>query len=199
MALLTGKTMGLRLCAVHLVDSHYCSDASNFISVLMLSLSTMMKLELPHVNVLSKIDLVESSGPLDFGLEFYTDVLDLPYLAQHLQDQPNMPPKYAKLNAALTDILEDFSMLSFTPLNIEDKHSVHNVLKVVDKANGYVFSGLEGDNVAAVMGTAAGETDWKYDQAAAYQELYGRCDEYDAAAEEQADAKPPAGPLHPIP
>jgi len=122
--------------------------------------------------VLSKIDLVESAGELDFGLEFYTDVLDLPHLAQHMADDPHVPPKYHRLNEALTDVLDDYNMLSFTPLNIQDKESVHNVLKIVDKANGYVFTGLEGDNVSAVMGTAASETSWKYDQAAAIHELY---------------------------
>jgi hypothetical protein len=53
-----------QLCAVQLVDSHYCSDASKFISVLVTSLSTMLQLALPHINVLSKIDLVESYGEL---------------------------------------------------------------------------------------------------------------------------------------
>lgn len=43
------------LCAVHLVDSHYCSDPPKFISTLLLSLSTMMQVALPHVNVLSKV------------------------------------------------------------------------------------------------------------------------------------------------
>lgn len=53
-----------QLVAVHLVDAHYCTDPSKYISVLLLSLKTMIQLELPHVNVLSKIDLIESYGKL---------------------------------------------------------------------------------------------------------------------------------------
>lgn len=53
-----------QLAAVHLVDSHHCSDPTKFISVLLTSLSTMIHVELPHVNVLSKIDLVEHYGKL---------------------------------------------------------------------------------------------------------------------------------------
>jgi len=60
----------LRLCAVHLVDAHHCSNAANFISAALLSLTAMLQLELPHVNVLSKIDLIESMGELDFNLEY---------------------------------------------------------------------------------------------------------------------------------
>lgn len=54
---LFGKLVKLdyQLCAVNLVDSHYCSDPPKFISTLLLSLSTMMHIALPHVNVLSKV------------------------------------------------------------------------------------------------------------------------------------------------
>lgn len=54
----------LQLTAVHLVDAHLCSDPGKYISALLLSLSTMLHLELPHVNVLSKIDLIENYGRL---------------------------------------------------------------------------------------------------------------------------------------
>lgn len=54
----------MQLTAVHLVDAHLCSDPGKYISSLVLSLSTMLHLELPHVNVLSKIDLIERYGRL---------------------------------------------------------------------------------------------------------------------------------------
>ncbi len=53
-----------QLTAVHLVDSHYCADPAKFISILCTSLSTMLHIELPHVNVLSKMDLLEQYGKL---------------------------------------------------------------------------------------------------------------------------------------
>ena len=54
----------MQLTAVHLVDAHLCSDPGKYISALLLSLSTMIHLELPHINVLSKIDLIENYGKL---------------------------------------------------------------------------------------------------------------------------------------
>lgn len=53
-----------QLAAVHLCDAHYITDASKYISVLLLSLRAMLHLELPHVNVLSKIDLISQYGDL---------------------------------------------------------------------------------------------------------------------------------------
>lgn len=49
--------LGYHLCAVHMIDSHYCSEPSKFISTLLLSLSTMLHVGLPHINVLSKVML----------------------------------------------------------------------------------------------------------------------------------------------
>ena len=74
-----------RLAAVHLVDSHYCSDPSKFISVLLTSLSTMLQVALPHVNILSKADLIEKYGKLPFNLDYFTEVLELSYLLDQLQ------------------------------------------------------------------------------------------------------------------
>lgn len=58
----------LQLTAVHLVDSHYCTDPAKFISVLCTSLATMLHVELPHVNLLSKMDLIEHYGKLGKNL-----------------------------------------------------------------------------------------------------------------------------------
>ena len=65
-----------RITAVHLVDAQHCADPAKFLSVLLVTLSTMVQLELPQVNLLSKVDLIDTYGELAFALDFYTDVLD---------------------------------------------------------------------------------------------------------------------------
>ncbi|KAG6490967.1 hypothetical protein ZIOFF_052299 [Zingiber officinale] len=82
------KKLDLRLTAVHLIDAHLCCDPGKYVSGLILSLTTMLHLELPHINVLSKIDLIENYGKLVYNLEFYTDVEDLSYLQYHLDQDP---------------------------------------------------------------------------------------------------------------
>lgn len=147
------QAANFRVSATHLVDSHYCSDPAQFISVLLTSLCTMLQVELPQVNVLSKVDLVESCGQLHFGLDFYTDVLDLTYLAGVLSDDPIMR-RYKKLNEALAGIIEDYSLVSFVPLNIQEKESVWSVLKACDKCNGYVFGQGEEESVGKLLTSA---------------------------------------------
>jgi len=42
-----------------------------------------MQVEQPHVNILSKVDLVQKYAKLPFNLDFFTEVMDLSYLLQH--------------------------------------------------------------------------------------------------------------------
>jgi GTPase SAR1 family protein len=54
------EKIGYHLCAVHMVDSHYCSDPAKFISTLLLSLSTMMQIDVKSekslLNLKSAVD-----------------------------------------------------------------------------------------------------------------------------------------------
>ncbi|XP_022920266.1 GPN-loop GTPase 2 [Onthophagus taurus] len=150
------EPLGYHLCAVHMVDSHYCSDPSKFISTLLLSLSTMLQIGLPHVNVLSKADLLrKNSEKLDFGVDFYTDVLDLKYLLELLDDGP-FTKKYKKLNASLIGLIEDYSLVSFIPVDIKSERSLLNLKNAVDKANGYVYGSGEERSIQALLACAVG-------------------------------------------
>lgn len=159
-----------RLAAVHLVDSHYCTDPAKFISVLCTSLSTMLQVELPHVNILSKMDLIEQYGKLAFNLEFYTEVMDLSYLLEHLATDPFFK-KFHSLNKKLAEVIQDYSLVSFTPLNVQDKESMMQVLRTVDKANGYCFGDLEERNLQAMMSAAVG-ADFQFNSALGIEERY---------------------------
>ncbi|XP_042418533.1 GPN-loop GTPase QQT1-like [Zingiber officinale] len=164
------KKLDLRLTAVHLIDAHLCCDPGKYVSGLILSLTTMLHLELPHINVLSKIDLIENYGKLVYNLEFYTDVEDLSYLQYHLDQDPRSS-KYRKLTKELCDIIEDFGLVNFSTLDIQDKESVGNLVKQIDKSNGYIFDSIQG-SVVEFSKIAAAPLDWDYYRTAAVQEKY---------------------------
>ncbi|NXY09252.1 GPN2 GTPase, partial [Pteruthius melanotis] len=170
-----------RLAAVHLVDSHYCTDPGKFISVLCTSLATMLHVELPHVNVLSKMDLIEQYGKLAFNLDYYTEVLDLSYLVDHLAADPFFR-NFRRLNEKLVEVIEDYSLVSFVPLNVQDKQSMQQVVQAVDKANGYSFGAREQHSLEVLMSAAVG-ADFHFSSTLAVQEKYVQSQ--DKAVEEE--------------
>ncbi|KAI3404146.2 hypothetical protein KGF56_003046 [Candida oxycetoniae] len=144
------RELKLRLCVVSLVDSVYLTSPSQYISILLLSLRSMLQLDLPHVNVISKIDMLKSYGKLPFRLEYYTEVQDLHYLTPHLIKESNsiLGKNYVKLTEMIGELVEEYHLVSFEVLSVENKKSMINLLSVIDKANGYSFgSEIGGDTI----------------------------------------------------
>jgi len=159
----------VRLAAVHLVDSHYCADPSKFLSVCLTSLTTMLQVELPHVNVLSKADLVEKYGKLDFNIDFYTEVMDLEYLLDRISDDP-FTAKFKKLNEAMSELVTNYSLVHFVPCSVKSKEAMLAMRNAVDKANGYCFSSVEESRLQAQM--AFSNNDFEYAKTKTVREQY---------------------------
>ena len=191
------------LAAVLLLDSHLCTDGGKYLAGLLTALGAMLHLELPQVNVLSKIDNLRSYqsqggqtrgktslSALQFDIAHYASATGLRYLVQDLTtggggsggsgaaaaaaaaaaagasgasnnggdggdgddgEKRPLPPqpstfasRYAKLTAGLCDVIEDFNLLSFTPLAVEDEECVRRVATLVDRSVGWVPLGAAG-------------------------------------------------------
>lgn len=145
------RELGMRICVVNLIDSLYLASPSQYMSVLLLALRSMLMMDLPMINVFSKIDMVSQYGPLPFRLDYYTDVQELDFMLPHLAKESTMSPKYAKLTETIGEIVSDFNLVSFEVLAVDDKESMIYLQSVVDRANGYIFGASEvgGDTVWA--------------------------------------------------
>ena len=133
---------------MHLIDSYVLSLPSMYISALLLSLRTMLQMDLPHLNVLTKIDNLNKYPDLPFNLDFYTEVQDLNYLLPHLTKESPMfaQGRFAGLNRAIVDLVEEFGLVGYETLAVEDKKSMMSLLTIIDKAVGYAFGGPSGAN-----------------------------------------------------
>lgn len=133
---------------VHLSDSFCVTQPSLYVSNVLLSLRAMIQMDMPHVNVLSKIDKVHAYDELPFNLEYYTDVDDLNYLTPYLESEsPALrSDKFGKLNEAVANMIESYSLVRYEVLAVENKKSMMHLLRVIDRAGGYVFGGAEGAN-----------------------------------------------------
>lgn len=146
----------VRLCSVHLVDSHHCSDPGKYLSSLILCTTVMLQIGLPHVNIMTKFDEMNKfKDRLAFNIDFYTEVLDLNYLLEQL-DEDLFIAKYKKLNKALVSIIEGYSLVSFIPLDVSNKALLLQVKNAVDKASGYVFGGNEPRDIQTLLACAVG-------------------------------------------
>lgn len=133
---------------INLIDSYALTLPSLYISTLLLSLRTMLQMDLTHINVLTKIDNLHKFPALPFNLDFYTEVQDLSYLLPSLEAESPMfaTGKFQKLNEAVIELVEEFGLVSYEVLAVEDKKSMMSLLQTIDRAGGYAFGGAEGAN-----------------------------------------------------
>jgi len=103
-------------------------------------------MDLTQVNVLTKIDNLHKYPDLPFNLEYYTEVQDLDYLLPSLEKESPMfaTGKFEALNKAVCQLIEDFGLVGYETLAVEDKKSMMALLRTIDRAGGYVFGGAEG-------------------------------------------------------
>ncbi|SPJ10248.1 XPA binding protein 1, putative [Plasmodium sp. DRC-Itaito] len=197
--------LNCRLTSVHIVDSTLCSDGYKYISSLLLSLCSQIHLELPHVNVFSKIDLLKYfKHDLKFPLSYYVEAQNLnqlilyetyknysssedenlsfnynknlnnkttntnvqnsnhnimqkdninynetkqdPFLYDIIKNEKKNYKKYSnkflKLNEYICETVEDYNLINFALLDIQDKFSVLKLLKIIDGANGFRFTSI---------------------------------------------------------
>lgn len=73
-----------------------------------------------------------------FPLDYYTEVQDLSYLSDHLAETQ---PRLARMCAVLGELVEDFGLVAFEPLAVEDQASMLQLLGVLDRAIGYTVEG----------------------------------------------------------
>jgi hypothetical protein len=127
----------------------------------------MLQMDLPHLNVLTKIDNLRNYPNLPFNLDYYTEVQDLQYLLPHLNREQNSgipgpttadanddvdmdddepTSKFSSLNKAIVELVEDFALVGFETLAVEDKKSMMTLLRAIDRAGGYALGGIEGAN-----------------------------------------------------
>ena len=73
------KTLKLHLVSILLLDSSHISDTNTYISLLTTTLLSMLRIELPHLAILCKSDLIRHDD-LPFNIEYFTQVQDLKQL-----------------------------------------------------------------------------------------------------------------------
>lgn len=76
--------------------------------------------------------------------------MDLSYLLESLNEDA-FGSKFKKLNEALCELIEDFALVGFYTLCVEDKSSMTKIQQVIDKAGGFVFGGLTEGNESIML------------------------------------------------
>ncbi|SCV71911.1 BQ2448_4605 [Microbotryum intermedium] len=137
LAKLLTSTMGIQLVSVYLLESQFMEDSAKYFSGVLSAMSCMVGLEVPSVNVMSKMDLVKKGTTGAKRRKQVDRFLDPdPELLRESANRTTNP-KFHALNSALVQLIEDFNMVQFLPLDVTDEESIGVVLSHIDNAIQY--------------------------------------------------------------
>lgn len=120
---------GYRVVCVYLLDALFVLEPTKFIAGCMLSLSCMLQLEQPWLNVVTKCDMADKeqvSMVLDAEGAWMVNGLDT---VSH--------PGLKRLSAALGAVIDDYMLVSFSMLDVSDEESIDDILAKADHAIQY--------------------------------------------------------------
>ncbi|KAL9114227.1 MAG: hypothetical protein Q9227_001649 [Pyrenula ochraceoflavens] len=141
--------LNISLCATYLLESTFVIDRAKFFAGTLSAMSAMIMLELPHVNILSKMDLVTKmvgKKELKRFIDPDSSLIDEDSAATTSNASATDPAEkssmmsggsYKALNQAVARLIDEFSMVQFLKLDAQDEDSVGAILAYIDDAIQY--------------------------------------------------------------
>lgn len=145
---LSRGSLNINMCAAYLLESTFIVDRPKFFAGTLSAMSAMLMLEMPHVNILSKMDLVKGTIARKDLKRFIQadaalleddpateDTLDLPEdLDGDASTSQNVMggASFKKLNRAVAHLIDEYSMVSFLQLDVQNEDSIGGVLSYID-------------------------------------------------------------------
>jgi GTPase SAR1 family protein len=146
--------LNISMCATYLLESTFVIDKAKFFSGTLSAMSAMILLEMPHINILSKMDQVKDMvGRRQLKRFANVDVQLLhddpsqegeDEQRRETEEDPEKDPlskdalmsggSFNRLNKAVGQLIDDFSMVSFLQLDAQDDDSVGAILSHIDDA-----------------------------------------------------------------
>ncbi|CEJ94011.1 Putative Transcription factor FET5 [[Torrubiella] hemipterigena] len=143
--------LDIRMAAVYLLEATFVVDRAKFFSGTLSAMSAMLMLEVPHINVLSKMDLVKGQVKNKDLKNFLTpdlalledDPLERKRLTEDVpeDDESKRPDdreqvmkgaSFRRLNRAVASLIESFSMVNYLKLDVTNEDSVAAILSYID-------------------------------------------------------------------
>ncbi|CAI4221073.1 unnamed protein product [Auanema sp. JU1783] len=122
------RSWDFNVCSVFLIDTHFVLEAEKFIAGALTALSAMVSIETPAVNILTKIDLLSERNKQLVEDFLETDTRSI----VDLDSTHSWNERHRNLTRAIAQVLEDYSIVKFVPLNVDDDESVEQLLLVID-------------------------------------------------------------------
>jgi len=117
---------------IYALDSTHALDSARFLSGALSATVAMAKFEVPHINVLTKCDLLDEED-----VEEFVQGLEIENICENLSSRSEQEEKF---NRSLAKIVENNGFLGFIPLDLKKEESVEGLAYQIDMCIQYYDS-----------------------------------------------------------
>lgn len=110
-----------------LLDSQFVQDRNKFLAGALNAMSAMIRLQVPHVNIITKLDLLDNIEYETLN-RFLVD--EMPEEGKEVDESFTDGRK--KLEVALKAVLRSFDLVDFIPFNSKDEESIRSCMIYLD-------------------------------------------------------------------
>ena len=135
------KKLNIKLCCVNLIECINMCDMPKYIFSIFSVLNSMINLELPQVNFISKCDLIKqlkAAHQFELPMEFYKNPNDEVQLKYYFEDL-KMNKKFKNLNEKIAEFISDYALVCFSLLDLNNVRHLNRASYLIDKSNGYIY------------------------------------------------------------
>ncbi|ODV91659.1 hypothetical protein CANCADRAFT_230 [Tortispora caseinolytica NRRL Y-17796] len=118
----------MSMCATYLLQAPYVVDISKYFSATLSAMSAMMLLEVPHLNILSKVDLIQDR----YSKQQIKRFLSPDTFLFNDQNEMFVNQRYVALTEAIVQLNQDFGMIEFLPLSAKDNDTIETIVSYID-------------------------------------------------------------------
>ena len=135
-----------KVCSLYLLESLFLNDVSKFFAGVLTATSAMLQLSIPHINVMSKMDLLAKCTGSNDEVDDEEISDDRHHLHRYLYPDPSLleellstatPAKFYQLNKALVQLIDEYDMVNFFPVNIQKEASLEKIMLQIEFATQY--------------------------------------------------------------
>ncbi|KAI3379680.1 hypothetical protein SNEBB_010113 [Seison nebaliae] len=156
------RQLHFNLVVLYVIDAHFLVERSKYIAASLAGLSTMMHLEMPQLNVVSKMDLLSSkhrnqiedmldentTEMLDYGYSVASDGIHDDNFDMNFKNNDDdetssstspltFTNKFGKLTKILERTLYDYSLVKFSSIHMNDEESIEQLTLLLDNCIQY--------------------------------------------------------------
>ncbi|KAL5970016.1 GPN-loop GTPase 3, partial [Taenia solium] len=128
------------IASVFILDARFLVDGSHFLSGILSALSAMVCLGTPHVNVMTKLDMLsEDKQKLISSRYLQPELDDLCETSgdEEIDGKAASSRKFSRLTRILAGLVERYSLVQFQPLNRDKEEMIEDLLFQIDQCLQY--------------------------------------------------------------